>query len=91
MSRRKDREFFLDLFDPSSHHSISPELQEKLIDALKQLSRLESAVLDMRFGFGVKEHTRKQVAEHFKWSIQRVRWIENKALHKLKRILRARI
>lgn len=59
-------------------------LEESIQEALARLSERERFVVCMRFGIGVeREHTLAEVAGHLGVSLERVRQIQVRAIHKL--------
>ncbi len=57
--------------------------------ALRQLSAKEREILRLRFGIGTDhEHTLEEIGRHFALTRERIRQIETRALHKLRRLPR---
>jgi RNA polymerase primary sigma factor len=77
------------LHDDRASSAFDISYQEELKRIIKQrLSKRESRVIIMRFGFGPSgEHTLEQIGQKLKLTRERIRQIEEKALEKLKPIL----
>jgi RNA polymerase primary sigma factor len=59
--------------------------RETTTQALARLTPREERVLRLRFGIGMKtDHTLEEVGREFSLPPERIRWIEAKALRKLK-------
>jgi RNA polymerase primary sigma factor len=70
---------------------IARDLQNRARDLLKTLTPREEKVIRMRFGLDEKtEHTLEEVGRDFSVTRERVRQIEGRALHKLRRASRSR-
>jgi RNA polymerase sigma factor (sigma-70 family) len=60
-------------------------LEEGLSEAMIHLSDRERRVLGLRFGLGeVREHTLSEVAGQMDVSLERIRQIQMRAIHKLR-------
>jgi len=71
---------------------ISSDLAEQTRKVLATLTPREEKVLRMRFGIGEKtEHTLEEVGGDFSVTRERIRQIEAKALHRLRRSARAKV
>jgi RNA polymerase primary sigma factor len=70
---------------------IARDMQHRARDLLKTLTPREEKVIRMRFGLDEKtEHTLEEVGRDFEVTRERVRQIEGRALHKLRRASRSR-
>jgi RNA polymerase primary sigma factor len=70
---------------------IARDMQHRARDLLKTLTPREEKVIRMRFGLDEKtEHTLEEVGRDFDVTRERVRQIEGRALHKLRRASRSR-
>jgi RNA polymerase primary sigma factor len=70
---------------------ISRDLHQRARDLLKTLTPREEKVVRMRFGLDEKtDHTLEEVGRDFEVTRERVRQIEGRALHKLRRASRSR-
>jgi RNA polymerase primary sigma factor len=70
---------------------ITRDMQHRARDLLKTLTPREEKVIRMRFGLDEKtEHTLEEVGRDFDVTRERVRQIEGRALHKLRRASRSR-
>jgi len=70
---------------------ITRDLEHRARDLLKTLTPREEKVIRMRFGLDEKaEHTLEEVGKDFEVTRERVRQIEGRALHKLRRASRSR-
>jgi RNA polymerase primary sigma factor len=67
---------------------VQSDLQEKVDTVLSQLSSREGEVLKLRFGInGAQyEHSLQEIGTMFNLSRERIRQIENSALHKLRKM-----
>ena len=66
-------------------------LREQIREVLRTLPAREEEVIRMKFGLDDgKEHTLKEVGEHFKVTRERIRQIVKKAIRKLRHQSRAR-
>jgi len=84
---------FVDLLEDASAHTAADELvklfhHEKVAELLSMMSERERQILSMRFGFleGIT-HSLHEVGQKFSLSRERVRQIEESALHKLRKLL----
>ncbi len=78
-------------FPSPSDTVLSRDLQHRARDLLKTLTPREEKVIRMRFGLDEKtEHTLEEVGRDFEVTRERVRQIEGRALHKLRRASRSR-
>ena len=62
---------------------MTQETKERIGAVLKTLSAREQEVIRLRFGFGGKAHTLKEVGVIFSRSSQTIRMIESAAIRKL--------
>jgi RNA polymerase primary sigma factor len=70
---------------------VSRSLHEQTKNALSSLTSREEKVLRMRFGIGEKaDHTLEEVGQDFDVTRERIRQIEEKALHKLRHHTRSK-
>jgi RNA polymerase primary sigma factor len=80
-----------DRFPSPAEEVIGKDLQVRARDLLKTLTPREEKVIRMRFGLDEKtEHTLEEVGRDFSVTRERVRQIEGRALHKLRRASRSR-
>jgi RNA polymerase primary sigma factor len=80
-----------DRFPSPAEEVIGKDLQHRARDLLKTLTPREERVIRMRFGLDEKtEHTLEEVGRDFSVTRERVRQIEGRALHKLRRASRSR-
>jgi RNA polymerase primary sigma factor len=80
-----------DRFPSPADDVIARDLQNRARDLLKTLTPREEKVIRMRFGLDEKtEHTLEEVGRDFSVTRERVRQIEGRALHKLRRASRSR-
>jgi RNA polymerase primary sigma factor len=78
-------------FPSPSDIAITRDLEHRARDLLKTLTPREEKVIRMRFGLDEKaEHTLEEVGKDFEVTRERVRQIEGRALHKLRRASRSR-
>lgn len=65
---------------------MNDKLKIQLKMAMRTLTGRQEAVLKLRFGFGIpdREHTLEEIAQKFSITRERVRAIEDKALHKMR-------
>ncbi len=80
-----------DRFPSPAEDVILRDMQHRARDLLKTLTPREEKVIRMRFGLDEKtEHTLEEVGRDFSVTRERVRQIEGRALHKLRRASRSR-
>jgi RNA polymerase primary sigma factor len=80
-----------DRFPNPAEDVINRDMQNRARDLLKTLTPREEKVIRMRFGLDEKtEHTLEEVGRDFDVTRERVRQIEGRALHKLRRASRSR-
>ena len=80
-----------DRFPSPAEDVINRDMQHRARDLLKTLTPREEKVIRMRFGLDEKtEHTLEEVGRDFDVTRERVRQIEGRALHKLRRASRSR-
>jgi RNA polymerase primary sigma factor len=78
-------------FPSPSETAITRDLEHRARELLKTLTPREEKVIRMRFGLDEKaEHTLEEVGRDFDVTRERVRQIEGRALHKLRRASRSR-
>lgn len=78
-------------FPSPAEDVISRDLHRRARDLLKTLTPREERVIRMRFGLDEKtDHTLEEVGRDFEVTRERVRQIEGRALHKLRRASRSR-
>lgn len=78
-------------FPSPSETAITRDLENRARELLKTLTPREEKVIRMRFGLDEKaEHTLEEVGRDFEVTRERVRQIEGRALHKLRRASRSR-
>src|ERR1041385_744146 len=78
-------------FPSPAETAITRDLEHRARDLLKTLTPREEKVIRMRFGLDEKaEHTLEEVGRDFDVTRERVRQIEGRALHKLRRASRSR-
>jgi RNA polymerase primary sigma factor len=78
-------------FPSPSDTVVSRDLENRARELLKTLTPREEKVIRMRFGLDEKtEHTLEEVGRDFDVTRERVRQIEGRALHKLRRASRSR-
>lgn len=85
------KEYLISLSDPSLKRQQIPykspniSLVKKQIDiVLKSLTKREEIIIRLRFGLDSEPKTLQEVGEIFNLSRERIRWIERKALRKLR-------
>ncbi|HEX3593771.1 MAG TPA: RNA polymerase sigma factor RpoD [Polyangiaceae bacterium] len=80
-----------DRFPSPAEDVINKDMQHRARDLLRTLTPREEKVIRMRFGLDEKtEHTLEEVGRDFEVTRERVRQIEGRALHKLRRASRSR-
>jgi RNA polymerase primary sigma factor len=85
--------FIEDQSTPSPHQAINQlMLRERIESVLATLTPREARVLRMRYGLDDNQpHTLEEVGQKFGLTRERIRQIENKALHRLRHPRRARL
>jgi len=92
VSLEDDRRFVEMLHDPASEIASDRVVQEsvnrQVLEMMKQLKPIEADVLRKRFGLeGEGELTLKEIGDNYRLSRERIRQIQEQALHKIRRAL----